>query len=68
MEASGWLHALATLNPGKILLMGLRADVNCLEERYVSCSCRESNPSSSAVIPKLLWTILKGEAVIVVSN
>jgi len=50
-----WLASrLSRSNPGKIILMGLRANVNCLDERYVPCSCRESNPSSSAVQPEAL--------------
>jgi hypothetical protein len=59
MGVSGQLHAPAAFTPGDTApgthcvggWLGLRADLDVMEERKISCPWRESNPDSSVVQP-----------------
>jgi hypothetical protein len=65
MDASGWLHGLVSLPPGKHPpgtywsweWVVSRARLDVVEYRKVSCPCMESNPGRLACSPSLFWVI-----------
>jgi hypothetical protein len=69
MQMSGQLHIPAVLRHGEIstgihwigVWVGLRAGVEIVEKRIISCPCRVPNPNLSAVQPVarpyIVWAI-----------